>query len=466
MIHVHTFLPLVQTYICSDSIHSELQEIADNPSTTYEKQARIAREAPEFLHRNKTGTWADFVAAGLSTLNAQGGHHLRLFQKLNQNMRNEKAARYATHQEKRDLVRHLELGKIAPEIYPLLAKHPYGSPLQCEAVKEALGLEVIYRERRYNTHVPMYRRLVELQDHIGDPRHDILVTGESFLRIPARISAVVISPPTEGFPYGCVELVVKRDFANDMVYGRKLLKWVQDAILEACDNRRDVRPSHAGKMVQVGLNMGPRHRRILGYAKSFTANLDDEERRNQDEKVIGCFGLFWHGVVSFIPGDITAPVRKCLEDEYPQLGTRDIPSGPGFTVVLDGKHYVFSQSQRGPPEGILTAGYAAHTHRDPAYCRWAFGFTAVHDRSEDSELPEGHGSNYVDMTLGIVVESGDGTLTAFQPDYLHGTTYAGKIVNYGLSATMTRRVRDGFEEFIKEGKPVVFAFQSVDEHKN
>lgn len=79
------------------------------------------------------------------------------------------------------------------------------------------------------------------------------------------------------------------------------------------------------------------------------------------------------------------------------------------------------------------------------------------------KLPKNYGSNYVDVGLRVIVESATGTLSVFQPNHLHGTTFTGGAVNYGLSMTMTQRVRDGYLEMMKEG-PRVFASAPVDLH--
>ena len=78
-------------------------------------------------------------------------------------------------------------------------------------------------------------------------------------------------------------------------------------------------------MVQVGLNMGPRHARVLGWAKSYTKNLDNSERIIQDQEVIGAASLMWSLIQSVVPHEITEHVMQCLEDaSLPALATRDV----------------------------------------------------------------------------------------------------------------------------------------------
>ncbi len=105
----------------------------------------------------------------------------------------------------------------------------------------------------------------------------------------------------------------------------------------------------------------------------------------------------------------------------------------------------------------------SHTHIDAAQCQWAFGWTVLRELPSTFELPQGYGSSYVDIGLKVIVESANSTLTAFQPNHLHGTTYSGGAINYGLSMTMTERVKEGYEEMKTNGN-VVFAHAATNEH--
>ncbi len=82
-----------------------------------------------------------------------------------------------------------------------------------------------------------------------------------------------------------------------------------------------------GKMVQIGLNMGPRHCRILGWAKSFTRKLTKETRVQKDADLIGAMSILWSVVKSNIPSDISDHVQAILDGEFPTLASRDIPEG-------------------------------------------------------------------------------------------------------------------------------------------
>ena len=133
-------------------------------------------------------------------------------------------------------------------------------------------------------------------------------------------------------------------------------------------------------MVQTGLNMGPRHARVLGWAKSFTKNLDYREKVMQDQEVIGATSLMWSLVQSAVPQKITQHVMQCLENGgLPNLATRNVEegkynnllqehlftlciTGDGFQIVLDGQTFSFHTAKRAPPETYLARGYVAYVY--------------------------------------------------------------------------------------------------------
>jgi hypothetical protein len=88
-----------------------------------------------------------------------------------------------------------------------------------------------------------------------------------------------------------------------------------------------MQPTHVGLMVQIGLNMGPRHARILGWAKSFVKRLTDQEMIDHDLGLIGAMSLFWSLIKSNLPTDLTDEVQHLLDANYPTLATRNVPEG-------------------------------------------------------------------------------------------------------------------------------------------
>ena len=52
-------------------------------------------------------------------------------------------------------------------------------------------------------------------------------------------------------------------------------------------------PNHPGKLVQVGMNMGPHHARVLGWAKSYTKKLDIDTMIEYDLDAVGGLSIMW-----------------------------------------------------------------------------------------------------------------------------------------------------------------------------
>ena len=125
-----------------------------------------------------------------------------------------------------------------------------------------------------------------------------------------------------------------------------MYSWLTSVVKQACRDRRDVRvstfivyiikllhllflkPTHSGRMAQVGMNMGPRHARILGWAKSFTRKLDSETMVDRDLDVIGALSITWSLVQSVMPSEILDHVDSCLEEAgLPRLATCNVEEG-------------------------------------------------------------------------------------------------------------------------------------------
>jgi hypothetical protein len=80
-------------------------------------------------------------------------------------------------------------------------------------------------------------------------------------------------------------------------------------------------------MVQIGLNMGPRHAQILGWAKSFTCKLTAEEMFYDDSDLLGAMSLLWALVKAYLPQEIIKPVQDRLDEGFPTMATQNIPEG-------------------------------------------------------------------------------------------------------------------------------------------
>ena len=74
--------------------------------------------------------------------------------------------------------------------------------------------------------------------------------------------------------------------------------------------------------------MGPRHARVLGWAKSFTKALDQPTMIAHDEDAVGAVSIVWSLIQSIMPRDILDCVDDRLVDlELPRLATRNIQEG-------------------------------------------------------------------------------------------------------------------------------------------
>src|SRR5258708_17946890 len=102
------------------------------------------------------------------------------------------------------------------------------------------------------------------------------------------------------------------------------------------------------------------------------------------------------------------------------------------------------------------------THTDRAFCDYAFSFCV--DRCIPNTPAKFPGASFVDIGLGVVVRQATGTMMAFQPEHLHGTTPAYGAINLGMAITFSRRVCEAFEHAKKlEGQVgVVSKPRSVD----
>ncbi|KAJ7924797.1 hypothetical protein B0H13DRAFT_1601310, partial [Mycena leptocephala] len=116
-----------------------------------------------------------------------------------------------------------------------------------------------------------------------------------------------------------------------------------------------------GTMVQVGWNMGPRHAREYGLAKSYTINLDRDTTVDHDGDVAAAMTLTWGICKSFLPVDLTGSIEENLQTSgLPRIATRSIGEGTGYRIRLDGREYCFPLIERAPPEGLVTRDYSSY----------------------------------------------------------------------------------------------------------
>ncbi|TFK16406.1 hypothetical protein FA15DRAFT_607389, partial [Coprinopsis marcescibilis] len=112
---------------------------------------------------------------------------------------------------------------------------------------------------------------------------------------------------------------------------------------------------HPGSMVQVGLNMGPWHARVFGYAASFTRKLTPETMQGEDNNLIGAMSLCWNMFRKFVPLDVTDEVVAFLNSCMMAADPSGV--GTGFELHIQDKVYHFSEAGCCPPEGTAARGY-------------------------------------------------------------------------------------------------------------
>ncbi|KAH9835213.1 uncharacterized protein C8Q71DRAFT_870583 [Rhodofomes roseus] len=248
------------------------------------------------------------------------GHdsYLALFRELQSKRQVYMSQGTASHWQKRALITMLGLNSNGPSISDLMAGH---------------ALPTVIRSRG-PTQMTRYQWMSERKRK----EHVLVKESTGYYVVPPDKSVIFLSQASDEGPPE-IELVVIRNIAMDAPISGALYQWLFDIAETACSERRDTRwaniqPKHPGKMVQVGLNGGPRHARVLGWAKSYTKVLSRDSREQHDTDIIGATGIVWSLIQSAAPRQ-------------------------GFTIKADGIDYKLSTARRSPPEAYISRGYAA-----------------------------------------------------------------------------------------------------------
>jgi hypothetical protein len=81
--------------------------------------------------------------------------------------------------------------------------------------------------------------------------------------------------------------------------------------------------------------MGPRHARVLGWAKSFIKSLDQDTLTTHDEDAVGGISIVWSLIQSVMPRDVLDCVDNSLaEMGLPRLATRNVEEGKFFAFII------------------------------------------------------------------------------------------------------------------------------------
>lgn len=145
-----------------------------------------------------------------------------------------------------------------------------------------------------------------------------------------------------------IELAIIRRAAHDGEYSARFFEFLTAVVNEACSERRNVRvstamvyqfllsfcnmtlfkPTHEGAMVQLGLNAGPRHARVTGWAKSFNKKLDSSVMVEHDEEIIAALSMTWSITKAVMPKEVIQPIEDSLmKAKLPKVATRNVAEG-------------------------------------------------------------------------------------------------------------------------------------------
>ncbi|KAH9917278.1 uncharacterized protein B0H18DRAFT_41758 [Fomitopsis serialis] len=270
-----------------------------------------------------------------------------------------------------------------------------------------------------------------------------LASPHDYLEIGTEESVIILSGSSQGYE---LELMCIRGVAQQAALSTPLYAWLHQVVESACNERRN--PSHGGHMAQVGLNRGPWHARVVGWAKSYTRNLDPSIQQCHDEDVIGAVSLVWAMIKAVVPSEAIQEVEASLEQaEMPRIATRNVAEGSGYKITVGQQIYSFPAAERGPPEAYMSRGYIAWSHIDKAYCKFAFSLCVARElvTTRYNALPSG-GANFVDVGLRVVIKQAAGTLIGFKADYSHGTTLAYGAVNHSISIAFSRPLAQAWKD--------------------
>jgi hypothetical protein len=97
---------------------------------------------------------------------------------------------------------------------------------------------------------------------------------------------------------------------------------------------------------------------------------------------------------------------------------------------------------------LMVAQRRAHTDKNE--CVWTYGLTysrieeqeptdRPHVRTNKYDVPA-YGLDYVDFETRVIVRAAAGTMTAFRPEFLHGTTNGHRVQQQGVACTVSSHI--------------------------
>ncbi|KAG1836227.1 hypothetical protein C8R48DRAFT_744111 [Suillus tomentosus] len=344
----------------------------------------------------------------------------------------------------------------------------HATPLSAKSLADTGTVRMVTRDRSAKT---SYKRGTLLVDRGNE---DLVGSGDTALSVPVDDSWYVIEPD-ESIIFvdskGSVTLAVLRGKCGQRP---DLLTYVNSIIDEAVNDRKGVRPTHGGELVQFGWNAGPRHARVFGLVNNLTnkKKLSMTTRQQKDSRALGILALSWNLLVASLPAEVsTSCIEAIGEAGLPAMTVKGNDLDFGYTLDLPGGPLSFSTAERAPSEAYMSQNYESPIHTDQLYAPYAMNWVTLHAimDPEQCQLHGGRssGGNYVDVSLKVVVKCATDTVMSMQPCFQHGTTLARDgVCRQGTAINFSRHIKQAFDEAIAiEGDVKAMVTRLVEEEE-
>ncbi|KAG1798268.1 uncharacterized protein HD556DRAFT_1440608 [Suillus plorans] len=325
----------------------------------------------------------------------------------------------------------------------------HATPLSAKSLADTGTVRMVTRDCSAKTSYKWGTLLVDRGNE------DLVGSGDTALSVPEDDSWYVIEPD-ESIIFvdseGSVTLAV---LCGKCGQRPDLLSYVNDIIDEAVNDRKGVRPTHGGELIQFGWNAGPRHARVFGLVNNLTnkKRLSMTTRQQKGSCALGILALSWNLLVASLPAEVSTSCIEAIDEAgLPPMTIQGDDMDFGYTLDLPGGPLCFSTAERAPSEAYMSQNYDP-IHTDQLYAPYAMNWVTLHaimDR-EQCQLHGGcsSGGNYVDVSLKVVVKCATDTVMSMQPCFQHGTTLARDgVCRQGTAINFSRHIKQAFDEAI------------------
>ncbi|KAJ7793304.1 hypothetical protein B0H14DRAFT_2623002 [Mycena olivaceomarginata] len=321
----------------------------------------------------------------------------------------------ASHREKRKFVDMVGLNKqYRKSIHDILASQ------QEDSVGSPHNPHILWCYRHPETSVPVCHHQV-LADARSRIAEDAIINAENGYETVGSELVIVLA---------CDGVLTQSELALPVYV------WLSGVIETASSKRCNVHRNHPGVMTQAGYNAGPCHAQIFGLAKSYNKVLDSARMVQHDKDVISAMSLTWSVCRSFLHTNLISKIDRYLDDaRMPTMVTWNVEPG---------KELVFPNFECGPSEFIMSQDYSASAHRDDCFTEFCLSWTV--DRKVDPPKAAQEAAVPAMTALKVKVEMAVGTLIAFCPENVHGTTRLCGAHMYAAMRCFASRIKVAFEK--------------------